>query len=244
MQYAADFRSTARDALSGKWGTAVVAGLIAALLGGTTSSGPEFKLNIDNAGSNIEFGGMPIYNFDNGWAGSLGGMLLGIAAAVLLIVLVIGVVLFIVGSVVEVGYARFGLDLVDQQTGPEIGTLFTYFSHWKTTAAARLLRTVFIFLWSLLFIIPGLVARYSYAMTGFILSEHPELTASEAIDRSKEMMYGNRFRLFCLEISFIGWDLLCILTLGIGHLWLDPYKHAATAAFYREVSGTIFSIDQ
>ena len=94
------------------------------------------------------------------------------------------------------------------------------------------------FLWSLLFVIPGIVAGYSYAMTGYILAEHPELTASEAIEQSKQMMSGNRFRLFCLQFSFIGWDLLCALTLGIGNLWLRPYKQAAEAAFYREVSGT------
>ena len=89
-----------------------------------------------------------------------------------------------------------------------------------------------------LFIIPGIVATYSYAMTEFILAEHPELTASEAIAQSKEMMTGNRWRLFCLHISFIGWDILCAFTLGIGNLWLRPYKQAANAAFYREISGT------
>ena len=75
-------------------------------------------------------------------------------------------------------------------------------------------------------------------MTGYILAEHPDLTAGEAIERSREMMSGNRWRLFCLRISFIGWDILCSLTLGIGNLWLRPYRQAAEAAFYREVSGT------
>ena len=58
------------------------------------------------------------------------------------------------------------------------------------------------------------------------------------MERSKQMMYGNRFRLFCLEISFIGWSLLCLLTFGIGNLWLTPYVQTATAAFYREISDT------
>ena len=116
--------------------------------------------------------------------------------------------------------------------------MFGFFHHWKTTATASLLRGLYVLLWSLLFIIPGIIAGYSYAMTEYILAEHPEMTAGEAIARSKEMMGGNRFRLFCLQLSFIGWDLLCALTLGIGHLWLTPYKQAATAAFYREVSGT------
>ena len=100
---------------------------------------------------------------------------------------------------------------------------------------------MYVLLWSLLFIIPGIIATYSYAMTEFILAEHPELTASEAIARSKEMMSGNRWCLFCLHFSFIGWDILSSLTLGIGNLWLHPYKQAANAVFYREISGTSYA---
>lgn len=87
-------------------------------------------------------------------------------------------------------------------------------------------------------VIAGVIASYSYAMTGYILAEHPELTASEAIARSKEMTSGNRFRLFCPHLSFIGWAILCAFTFGIGNLWLTPYRQAAAAAFYREVYGT------
>ena len=80
-------------------------------------------------------------------------------------------------------------------------------------------------------------------MTDYILAENPELTASQAIEKSKTMMYGNRWRLFCLRFSFIGWDLLCSLTFGIGYLWLTPYKQAAEAAFYRDISGTEYIAD-
>ena len=74
-------------------------------------------------------------------------------------------------------------------------------------------------------------------MTDYILAEHPELTASEAIAQSKAMMAGNRWRLFCLQFSFIGWSILCTLTLGLGNLALQPYEMAAIAAFYRELCG-------
>lgn len=103
---------------------------------------------------------------------------------------------------------------------------------------ANLLQWVLILLWTLLFIIPGIVASYSYAMTGYILAEDPDLTASQAIQRSKELMRGNRWRLFCLQLSFIGWIILCLFTFGIGNLFLNPYQTAADAAFYREISGT------
>ena len=245
MKYAADFRSIARNALSGRWAIAVITGLIASLLGAVASNGPEVKLNINDSGANVglEFAGQQIYTTSGGWNEALTGFIVGSATFIILAAIVMAVVYFILGSVVGVGYSRFNLDLVDRQKEPEIGTLFGYFKHWKTTAVANLLQGLYVFLWSLLFIIPGIIAGYSYAMTNYILAEHPELTASEAIEQSKAMMTGNRWRLFCLQFSFIGWDLLCALTLGIGNLWLRPYKQAAEASFYREVSGTEYIVD-
>lgn len=243
MKYAADFRRIAREALRGKWGIAVIACVIAAMLGGIASNGPEIKLDISNNEANVafEFAGQTIYSTGGGLSENIGGFLAGTAAYIILAALVMAVVFFVLGSIIEVGYARFNLDLVDGQKAPELGTLFGYFSHWKTTAAARLLQGLYVFLWSLLFVIPGIMAGYSYAMTSYILAEYPELTAGEAIERSKAMMYGNRWRLFCMQFSFIGWDILCMFTLGIGNLWLLPYKHAATGAFYREISGTAYT---
>lgn len=81
-------------------------------------------------------------------------------------------------------------------------------------------------------------------MTDYILAENPDITASEAIERSKSMMYGNRWRLFCLQFSFIGWSILASLTFGIGNLWLTPYRQATTAAFYREISGTAYAAEE
>ena len=94
---------------------------------------------------------------------------------------------------------------------------------------------VFVFLWSLLFVIPGIIKAFSYAMTPYILEEHPELTANEAIDHSRAMMKGHKFDLFWLYLSFIGWGILCIFTLGIGLLWLVPYMQTAQASFYEDV---------
>ena len=117
--------------------------------------------------------------------------------------LVMGAVYFILGSIIKVGYAKFNLNLVDRLEG-SFDNLFAFFSDWKTTVAARFLQSIYILLWSLLFIIPGIIASYSYAMTEYILAENPELSASEAISRSKQMMDGNKWRLFCLQFSFIG----------------------------------------
>ena len=239
MKYADEFRRIAREALRGKWLIAVIAGVIAALLGGLGAEGPEVKLNIDasHADVSFEYAGQTILSTSQGLNTGWGAFLAGMAVYIAIAAIVLAVLFFVLGSVIAVGYAQFNLEQVDGGT-PSLDPLFAHFRNWQTTSVARFLRTLYVLLWSLLFIIPGIIAGYSYAMTDYILAEHPEMTASEAIESSKQMMSGNRFRLFCLQFSFIGWSILCIFTLGIGNLWLTPYKQAATAAFYREVSHT------
>lgn len=240
MKISADFREIARNALRGKWMAAVLVGLVAAMLGGAASDGPEVNLHFDgpSVSASVDYAGQTLFSTGGGGMDSgVGALLVGSAVYISIAVILMAVVYFVLGSIVGVGYARFNLNLVDGGF-PSFGCLFDYLYDWKTTAAARLLRSLYILLWSLLLIVPGILAYYNYAMTDFILAEYPELTAGEAIARSRELMYGNRWRLFCLNLSFLGWDILCAVTLGIGTLWLRPYKQAANAAFYREISGT------
>lgn len=244
MKFAADFRGIAREALKGRWGVAVVTGALAMLLGGVDFGGPELNIELDSghfsAGLNIA--GQTVISTD-GWNPALSGFLAGEIAWLTVLALVAGVALFILGSVIKIGYARFNLDLVDQHEELQKTKLFAYFPRWTTAAAANFLQTVYIILWSLLLVIPGIIASYSYAMTEYILAEHPELTASEAISRSGQMMRGNRGRLFCLQLSFLGWGILCVFTFGLGNLWLIPYSQAAEAAFYREISASFTSAE-
>lgn len=225
--FASDFRAIARKSLSGNWGMAVIAGLIAYLLGG--GSDQVFKLNVDLPSQTAS---MQVANFNIPITGF--AILTWLSSAVLA-ALVIAIVLSILGSVIEVGYADFNLALVDGREA-QLEQLFRHFSNFKTAFCTRFLKWLYIFLWTLLFVIPGIIAAYSYAMTSYILAEHPELSASEAIARSKEMMRGNRWRLFSLHFSFIGWHILCSFTFGIGALFLNPYRAAADAAFYRDLT--------
>lgn len=87
----------------------------------------------------------------------------------------------------------------------------------------------------LLALVPAIRAALSYAQTYYILSDHPETTAREAIRQSKQMMVGFKWKLFCLPWRFIGWAILCIFTCGLGILWLIPYMTAANAAFYDDI---------
>lgn len=110
----------------------------------------------------------------------------------------------------------------------------TLTKYWKNLWCMILLYLKVI-LWSLLLIVPGIIKVFEYAMAPFILAENPEIGALEAIHRSSAMMKGHRFDLFYLILSFIGWYFLCILTLGIGFLWLIPYAETSVAAFYENL---------
>lgn len=239
MKTAADFRSTARYTLAGKWKNAVLVGAVASLLGAVDGSGLDVNIDIEagNAKASLELAGQTIFTTGGSLNSGIGAFLAGSAIYFLIAAIVMGIALFILGSIISVGYKKYNLNLTDRiEAGFE--NLFAYFPHWKNTLKTKVLKTIYEILWTMLFIIPGIMASYSYAMTDYILAENPELTAKEAIERSKDMMEGNRWRLFCLEISFIGWAILSLLTLGIGSLWLTPYMEASVAAFYREISGT------
>ena len=109
------------------------------------------------------------------------------------------------------------------------------FGNWLHLVGGMTLMSIYIFLWSLLLFIPGIIKAYSYAMTPFILIEHPELSVNQAIDESRRLMKGRKFDYFRLQLSFIGWAILSILTLGLGFLWLMPYSTTASASFYEDV---------
>ena len=188
MKLAADFRAQARQALRGKWPMAVLAGLLATLLGGATQNGPEIKFNLDlgsgTGRASLNYVGRELASVGTDFHLQFNGWLAGAAVYLTVVALALVVLLFVVGSVVGVGYSKFNLDLVDGQEA-NINRLFSYFSWWKTAVAASLLQGVLILLWSLLLIIPGIVASLSYAMTDYILAENPDLTASQAIQQSK-----------------------------------------------------------
>ncbi len=114
-------------------------------------------------------------------------------------------------------------------------TLFSGFENFGTTLLAGILQAIFTFLWSLLFVIPGIVKSYSYAMTYYIMKDNPNLSANDAITESRKMMNGHKMDLFLLDLSFIGWMILTVLTFGLLSLYVVPYQHAAKAAFYESL---------
>jgi len=141
---------------------------------------------------------------------------------------------YIIVGPMTVGGVRFTLS-VSRREKPEIGQLFSGFDRFGTHLAAYLLQTLFVCLWTLLLIIPGIIAALSYSMTYFIIAEDSSISASEAITKSKKMMKGNKWKLSYLGFRFTGWFLLAMLSCGIGFLWVGPYMYVSYAKFYDDL---------
>ncbi len=230
MLVAQDFRDRARAALSGNWGIAVGAGFVASLLGAYTafsSSGSG-----SSSSSNISEEDLAAFSIEELQA--LLVVVIAIMAIMIGIAAIFGLVKFIIGGPITLGYVKFNLDMLNGQK-PQFNDLFSQFHRFGDAFLMQLMRNIFIVLWSLLLLVPGIIASYSYAMAPYILYENPNMSGMDAIKASKELMQGNKWRLFCLGFSFIGWTLLAALTCGIGMLWVHPYQEAAFAAFYQEI---------
>lgn len=137
------------------------------------------------------------------------------------------------------GFAILFLDLFREGKPIDIGKLFDGFKDFGRVWGTLILVAIYTILWTCLLIIPGIVKSYSYALTPFILKDEPELKYNAAIEKSMRMMDGYKMKLFLLDLSFIGWMILSVLTLGIGLLFLRPYMNTARAAFYEDLKAEL-----
>lgn len=217
--YAADFKQKARTALQGKWAVAVLTALVAAILGAEVF---PFMMRVR-------------INLDPHQPLILYSQLSSLQQGVIALLITLSIVGFFLSGVTEVGYCQFQLNLLSGKPA-QPDDLFSQFRRFGTCFCLYLMRLLFIFLWSLLFFIPGIIAAYRYAMAPYILAENPSYTAGEAIYYSKRMMHGYKARLFCLELSFLGWKILSAFTFGVANLWINPYVSVSRAAFYRWLS--------
>ncbi len=232
MRSSKEFRALARQRLTGKWGISILVSFVAALLGGT-GGGSGFSSGFNFDASNLpDAVGAGLQNL---WENPLIRM---VVLGTLAVGGIISLALFIVGGAVELGQARYYIGLMGGET-PEFGILFSRFSIFLKALGLRLYMALFIFLWSLLLIVPGIIAAYRYAMAPYLMAQYPEKGIVECVNDSKSLMADNKGRLFLLDLSFIGWALLCVLTAGLGTLWLNPYTNAARAGFYLERTGQL-----
>ena len=137
---------------------------------------------------------------------------------------------------VNVGFAYYMVKFVEGKEN-NISDIFYFIKDFFRTLITGLIKGLFIALWSLLLIVPGIIKTYAYALIELLLAdeEYEDLSATEAIKLSQEMMKGHKMDLFVLDLSFIGWHLLAILTLGILEIWILPYHMTARVKFLNDV---------
>lgn len=144
-----------------------------------------------------------------------------------------GVGVIIVAGPLSYGLSRICVRRVCNDGEVDLGDLLKGFTeNFAQSLLLGLLSSLFIALWSLLFIIPGIIKSYSYSMCFYIQQQSPNKDWKYCLDKSKELMNGYKMKLFLLDLSFIGWYILGALCLGIGVLFVEPYHEMARANFY------------
>ena len=220
-----ELRTKAWESLKGKYWLAFIVTIVMGVLGSIGASVISFAENLISIVNMVDPAQMD------------STMQLGYAAinVIALVICIIGLLISIfVGNAVAVGLCNYYIKNTDSK--PSFADAFSGFKvKYGRNVGTLLLVGIKTVLWSILFIIPGIIKTYEYAIIPYILADDEEISSKDAFKKAKEMMKGNKWRLFKLEFSFIGWFVLCVLTLGIGTIFLIPYVDAATAEFYTEL---------
>lgn len=145
-----------------------------------------------------------------------------------------GLISLLVAGPLALGAAIFSLS-ISRRKEARLEQIFEGFRVFGNALATYLLMLLYIVLWALLLIVPGIIAALSYSMSFYILADDPSLRPQQVLDRSKQMMMGYKWKLFYLSLRFFLLALLCILTLGVGFLWLIPYVNVTMAMFYDDI---------
>lgn len=206
----------------------VLVSVVLAVLTAVQSSSSRSNSDAEDLGDVFASGAAEVGMSTGGFAALVGG----IAIVGVLVALVIEL---LIKNVLVVGcngfFVKNATAYADKVTGGAMVDGFK--SNYKNIVIGMLMQDVFIFLWSLLLIIPGIVKAYEYRMIPYLLSENPDMTWKDAFAKSKEMMTGNKWKSFVLDLSFIGWHLLGGITFGIVEIfWTLPYENATDAELY------------
>ena len=227
-----ELKSIGKAAFKANYWSSVVASLVLyALLGGTAAAN---SANGSSAETTVQ--GQSIENAVNGLTDTQQFAVFGAIATAGLVITIISLLIKIfLTNPLQVGCYHFFRNNV-ATTGATLNDLKEGFGDYGRVFITLFLRDLFLVLWSLLFFIPGIVKSYSYRLVPYLLKDHPELSPTEVITRSRQMMDGHKWQAFTLDLSFIGWYLLGILTLGaVTIFWANPYHDNAAAAFYLDL---------
>lgn len=222
-----ELKENAKTSLNANYWRSVAAGLVASLAAGGAASAS--RVNMDQ--SDIEeIAGNAASDMD---PSVLVGIIIGVISAVMLFSVFQTLLKIFLLNPLAVGCDKFFINS-RENGGEELSHLkWSFETDYKKIVLSMFLRDLFIGLWSLLFIIPGIIKSYEYRMVAYILADQPELTRKEAFELSRKMMNGNKWNAFVLDLSFIGWGFLTAITFGIlGIFYVNPYIQHTNAALY------------
>ena len=225
-----DVKARGKQAFKGNyWPSVGAAFLLGLFVSGTSAaSSSQFQLNGDPTQMTEAISSMPTEEQAMIAAALVTGLTVIAAVATVLRLLVF--------NPLSVGCFRFFRKNAQDPATP-IACIGEGFQQYGHVVGTMLIKDLLIFLWSLLFVIPGIIKSYSYRMVPYIIKDRPELSATETIALSNQMMKGNKWAAFMMDLSFIGWFLLGIVTFNLGNIfWTNPYRENANAALYLELS--------
>lgn len=148
------------------------------------------------------------------------------------------VAIFFVSGILNISMCTIYLNLAKGQE-PKVEDLQIGLKEWKEGTILFFFEGLFISIWTLLFIIPGIIKGIAYSQCFFILADNPGMSGRQALKESMKMMQGHKMDYFMLMLSFLGWNILAVCTCGILYLWLGPYMYAAATNFYNTIKGSV-----
>ena len=219
-----ELKMIGKQALRANYWLSVLVAFLLTIIGGSSVLSVRFNTNpnVTSAPQSV----------DPQTAKTVLSFLLPVLGIVTVIALLLHIFLF---NPLKVGSYSFFRKNVDNEN-PDLGELSGGFRDYGHTFITLLLMEVFVFLWSLLLIIPGLMKAYSYRLVPYLLADEPDLTATATLKKSEDMMRGHRWEAFVLDLSFIGWHLLGAITFGLVEVfWTAPYYENTCAALYTDL---------
>ena len=238
-----ELKEKAKFALKQNYWKIILVCLILGLVGGTGN--PTFEFNYETSTPYYDgtseiymddgtwfFGGMPqLYNL-----GFMTGLSIYIIVAVIIAIIVGFAVAAFLLNPIDLGARKFLVKSLNEPAELE-EVLYGFNNNYKNIVKVLFFRDLYILLWSLLFVVPGIIKAYEYFMVPYLLTENPNLSTDEALEMSKEMMYGHKWNTFVLQLSFLGWDILASFTFGLLHLfYVTPYRNLTLAALFEKLN--------
>ncbi len=243
----AELKNRAKDCLRKYYWAALAVTFLVGILGGgggssVGSSGASMGQSFSQAKEQAQYSGGGLSSSD---MAVLAGVVTIIFAVAMIFVVIGALFRIFVGNVMTVGGNRYFMESRAVGRSAGVGKIFYGFGcgSYLNVVKTQFLKDLFVFLWTLLLIVPGVIKAYQYYMVPYILSENPDMGYRDALDLSRQMMDGHKLDTFVLELSFFGWYLLGALCCGIGVIFVEPYVQATMAELYAVLRGNVGAVN-